>query len=235
MSYKSKEEQARYNREWYKKNKGSYNAQRRESGYGKMYGATYYKENGDLIRAAMRENYKKKTDYYKLKYKKYRAAKLVEINSVLNPLKSQPCADCQLAFSPICMDFDHLRNKRANVAQLVSSLRPLEEILSEVAKCELVCACCHRTRTVKRKGGKVKRNSLAILVDELKSSPCHDCGKVFPPECMDFDHRDPAMKKIGIGFLRTMGVAQKQVLLDEIAKCDLVCACCHRIRTGARY
>ena len=33
-----------------------------------------------------------------------------------------------------------------------------------------------------------------VLILELKSKPCLDCGNVFPPECMDFDHRDPEEK-----------------------------------------
>lgn len=65
-------------------------------------------------------------------------------------------------------------------------------------------------------------------INALKNRPCIDCGLKYPPECMDFDH--VRGKK-----LFTIGERRRQSgLLAEIAKCDLVCANCHRIRTRAR-
>lgn len=68
--------------------------------------------------------------------------------------------------------------------------------------------------------------------DSLKKHPCMDCGGSFPPECMDFDHVR-GRKLFNIGNASTGGIAKKRVL-KEIAKCDLVCANCHRIRTAKR-
>jgi hypothetical protein len=67
----------------------------------------------------------------------------------------------------------------------------------------------------------------------LKSGPCTDCGGVFPPYVMDFDHRVGEEKFEGVSSLvgRT---ATWEVIEAEIAKCDLVCANCHRIRTYTR-
>lgn len=60
--------------------------------------------------------------------------------------------------------------------------------------------------------------------------PCTDCGNVFPPECMDFDHvRGKKFRK-----LSAMCYYSDAILLKEVAKCELVCANCHRIRTEAR-
>lgn len=74
-------------------------------------------------------------------------------------------------------------------------------------------------------------------VDDLREfkegKACTDCGCVYPPYVLDFDHRDPTTKEFNIA----MHVRQvsRQRLLDEIAKCDIVCANCHRIRTfGSR-
>lgn len=68
-------------------------------------------------------------------------------------------------------------------------------------------------------------------VRELKeASPCMDCGVSYPSYVMDFDHRDPGDKRDCIAKLCNRGVSWKR-LLDEIAKCDLVCANCHRERT----
>lgn len=69
-----------------------------------------------------------------------------------------------------------------------------------------------------------------LFLDELKSKPCIDCGGTFPPECMDFDHRDPSEKCYNIGQKRGSRVSQVNLML-EVNKCDLVCANCHRVRT----
>lgn len=64
----------------------------------------------------------------------------------------------------------------------------------------------------------------------LKDGPCMDCGNRFPPECMDFDHRPGEGKIKPVGYLFYM----PHKVADEVKKCDLVCANCHRIRTRAR-
>ena len=66
----------------------------------------------------------------------------------------------------------------------------------------------------------------------LKGGKCSDCGeKVHAdlyPECFDFDHREPPLKKFS---LNRGNLTRKWTdILDEVAKCDLVCANCHRTR-----
>jgi len=64
----------------------------------------------------------------------------------------------------------------------------------------------------------------------LKAGPCADCRHKFPPECMDWDHvRGRKLADVG-----TLRCRVRDVILKEIAKCDLVCANCHRIRTTRR-
>lgn len=61
---------------------------------------------------------------------------------------SNSCADCGGKFHPVAMDFDHGSSpKNRSVAQLVSGAYKLDLIKAEIAKCELVCANCHRVRT----------------------------------------------------------------------------------------
>lgn len=60
---------------------------------------------------------------------------------------------------------------------------------------------------------------------------CADCGYNEPPAALDFDHR-PGTKKI-----RNIKAGHQfgwLALLAEVAKCDVVCANCHRIRTVNR-
>ena len=61
---------------------------------------------------------------------------------------------------------------------------------------------------------------------------CIDCNGDFPPECMDFDHVR-GVKLNNVGTMVTHGHSRERVM-EEIAKCDLVCANCHRIRTKSR-
>lgn len=70
----------------------------------------------------------------------------------VNSVKTAPCMDCGRTFPPVCMDLDHVRGgKISNIASMVSSGYKLDLIKAEVAKCEVVCACCHRLRTTARK------------------------------------------------------------------------------------
>lgn len=66
------------------------------------------------------------------------------------------------------------------------------------------------------------------FLDRVKSRPCLDCKWTFPPECMDFDH--VRGKKLFNVNTQSVSKAREKVLA-EIAKCDLVCANCHAIRT----
>ena len=65
-----------------------------------------------------------------------------------------------------------------------------------------------------------------------EGKPCVDCGKVFAPEVMQWDHRIGTEKLFEI----SAGFAQwtREAVLDEIAKCDLVCTNCHIVRTFTR-
>lgn len=67
-------------------------------------------------------------------------------------------------------------------------------------------------------------------IDKLKDVPCLDCGQIFPNCVMEFDHVPERGKKLfNIGHF--YGKIEAARFQDEIAKCDVVCANCHRIRT----
>lgn len=66
------------------------------------------------------------------------------------------------------------------------------------------------------------------LIIAFKSRPCLDCGQDYPWYVMEFDHtRGKKVRNIGSGW----GINR---LRKEIAKCDIVCANCHSIRTYKR-
>ena len=128
---------------------------------------------------------------------------------------------------------------------MLASLARLE---AEIAKCDVVCANCHRLRTQRHdalrtrtrmtaSSADLQRKRLywqaqARLLDSLKRRPCADCGQEFPGCVMDFDHRVPSGKRQAVS--RMIGRAGTATILAEVAKCDIVCANCHRDRTYRR-
>lgn len=89
------------------------------------------------------------------------------------------------------------------------------------------CRLCYNERAAMYQ--ERQRQRRREWMDELKSGPCADCGHTFPPVCMDFDHLGD--DKTQIVSRLVYGNASKARVLAEIAKCELVCSNCHRIRT----
>ena len=70
-----------------------------------------------------------------------------EVNSYK---ESRPCTDCFIFWPYYVMEFDHLKDKLFDVSQGIGSVS-YDKLWKEIAKCELVCANCHRIRTYLRK------------------------------------------------------------------------------------
>lgn len=62
-----------------------------------------------------------------------------------------------------------------------------------------------------------------------KGGACHDCGENFPDYIYDFHHRDPEDKDFKISHHLTRNL-DWQAVTQELDKCDLLCANCHRHR-----
>ncbi len=67
-----------------------------------------------------------------------------------------------------------------------------------------------------------------------KDKPCTDCGVKYQPWIMHFDHLDATEKEKDVSKLAGNRAANKNRILAEIAKCELVCANCHADRTYKR-
>src|SRR6267142_1017881 len=85
----------------------------------------------------------------------------------------------------------------------------------------------HRDEEIER----VRARQAATLefLRDLRRRPCADCGQSFSPWVMDFDHRDPKTKSFALAAGHAL-LKSRTALLDEIAKCDIVCANCHALR-----
>ena len=195
------------------------------------YNVEYYRRNRDL----------------EIQRVRVRQAGMVEL---LRDLRRVPCADCGGRFKPHQMDFDH-RDPSAKEFNVMTSrvmLMSTARVLAEVAKCDIVCVNCHRVRSREQHRARLthwtpgtsarldEQRTLwrrqAAMLDRLRDTPCGDCGGSFPPCSMDFDHREPAEKLSCVPAM--IGRAGDARILAEVAKCDIVCANCHRARTFER-
>ena len=59
------------------------------------------------------------------------------------------CVDCGVC-NHIVLDFDHLKDKKYNISRMIHDGFSWAAIKKEIAKCEVVCANCHRIRTYTR-------------------------------------------------------------------------------------
>ena len=77
-----------------------------------------------------------------------------------------------------------------------------------------------------------ERGRAEWLLSLKRGRPCTDCGQVFPPQVMQWDHL-PGTPKLG-NISTDFRARSRGEVLDEIAKCELVCTNCHTIRTFQR-
>lgn len=76
------------------------------------------------------------------------------INEYVFMLKeSSPCMDCNISHRYFAMDYDHVRGEKvANINKLLKlGINKFHLLLKEIAKCDLVCASCHRIRSSNRR------------------------------------------------------------------------------------
>jgi hypothetical protein len=104
-----------------------------------------------------------------------------------------------------------------NTSKVPLGLRSTEEVAK--ARRE------RRREQFRRSLRKRRRKRKADLVAAY-GGRCVDCGYSTCPEALQFHHRDPATKDFGLGHFN----GSLARLIAEAAKCDLVCANCHRIR-----
>ena len=69
---------------------------------------------------------------------------------LLQFLAHHPCTDCGET-DPVVLEFDHLADKSFSISRGLRD-RNWESVLREMAKCDVVCANCHRRRTARRGG-----------------------------------------------------------------------------------
>lgn len=78
-----------------------------------------------------------------------------------------------------------------------------------------------------------RRSRLRSWVNDRKRERgCRNCEET-DPACLDFHHEDPATKEMAITELITHGYGREK-LREEITKCEVLCANCHRCEHDPR-
>lgn len=107
------------------------------------------------------------------------------------------------------------------------------------------CKGCHRAYTkahyeankadyIKRvtiRNKKIMTDNRVRMAEYLRSNPCVDCGET-DLRCLDFDHRDNKLKSRDV---TRMLAWSWDTIMNEIEKCDIRCANCHRKRTAEQF
>jgi hypothetical protein len=96
------------------------------------YGREYYRQNRDAQKARLLRN--------------VAATRAENRRRIIQYLSSHPCVDCGET-DIVVLEFDHRGDKVADISTYASSGRTWARIESEIEKCEVRCANCHRRKT----------------------------------------------------------------------------------------
>jgi hypothetical protein len=149
------------------------------------------------------------------------------------------CVDCGYARCLATLEFHHrdATTKEFGVANFGGSL---ERLLTEIAKCDLLCANCHRKRHAREEASLVDMKPAAISRRRSKvravdwfGGACYGCDLAFPLQVFEFHHWDAHDKEFGIA---TGGLDRAwDKIVAELEKCVMLCANCHReVHAGVR-
>lgn len=86
------------------------------------------------------------------------------------------------------------------------------------------CKKCHIDQSLER------QRRLKLEAIAYKGGACVRCGYNKYPGALDFHHLDPTTKDFSIS--RVKKTSMNKEILDELDKCILVCANCHRETHG---
>lgn len=186
-----------------------------------------------------RFHYQNNKQAYKARSSARKAQILIENKPRLYAyLTSHPCIDCGQVDIRL-LEFDHVYGQKSGeISDLLRQGFSWATIETEIAKCEIRCANCHRIKTFEQRGSwrislhaqQQGTNYQKVRV-YLLAHPCIDCGEK-DIRLLEFDHVH-GKKKTTISRLLTQN--QSWLIIEaEITKCEVRCANCHRLKTFER-
>lgn len=141
-----------------------------------------------------------------------------------NVLASKGCKDCKES-DVLVLEFDHVRgSKTENIAKMLkkSSKYTLDEIKEEIAKCEVRCVICHRTKSVNRYTGLESTEQTTVWrsgrlfcscgnkkdKSATKCSICHNSTKFDPTKYPSVEDIIKGVETYGwLPYARTLGIS----------------------------
>jgi hypothetical protein len=153
-------------------------------------------------------------------------------------LSTHPCADCGQVDIRL-LEFDHVQGQKfREIADLFTWGSNWSTLEAEIAKCEIRCANCHRIKSIEQGKGwrstqpaKQLRYSYQMVRIYLQEHSCVDCG-CSDIRVLEFDHVS-GQKIDAISHMLSQNCGWPRIK-SEIAKCEVRCANCHRIKTIER-
>lgn len=136
--------------------------------------------------------------------------------------------------------------KKCNTCKKEKSLEEFNKNKTRKDGLQTICKICSRKKSKKfyrdnlesqrekiyKQKKDRKRESRQKVNEYLSSHPCIDCNND-NIIVLEFDHRDRNKKHKAISEMVISGYAWKKIK-EEIEKCDVRCANCHRIKTAAQ-
>jgi len=188
---------------------------------------------------------------------RYRSRNRRKMREFLSASKCADCGTCDFAV----LEFDHreVGKKSYEVSRLISNPISWQSVSAEIAKCDVVCANCHRRRTARHFGW---RKMLGLESLELPTLPkrgtpeyeriksmrsrlarqhrnrsliydhlsTHSCELCGEGDPVVLDFDHTKDKRREVTLIATFGGWDD--LLHEMAKCRVLCANCHRRHTA---
>ena len=112
--------------------------------------STYHREYY-RHRTANDPEYKDRTKKWR---KQYQTDRIESFRKVIREhLSTHPCVTCGET-DIVVLDFDHIdpKTKKFAICETSTCWLPIDDILAEIAKCQVLCANCHRRKTAKDAG-----------------------------------------------------------------------------------
>ena len=187
--------------------------------------------------------YKKNRKHFLELVNKHKKNRRNEFKELIEERKDVPCMRCGEKFHPAAMDFVHRdgEDKKFNISDASRKIYSKEKLISEINKCDIICANCQKINKMEKflkesKGNKNRRRKkLLDLINSIKTKPCLDCGKTYPPYCMELDHIGKGIKDKVDSVARMVNQEKPmEIIEEELKKVESICTNCHRKRTYER-
>ena len=134
------------------------------------------------------------------------------------------CTKCEVDYPAPIEDYFHKRSDTKDGFQ-----RSCKNCVTKWHKEHYKKRTSYYKKKALKHNAKYRVRNLQYIIDYLKKHPCVDCGEK-DPLVLEFDHRGD--KDYNIAKMHTLSL---QKIIDEIAKCDVRCANCHRQKTAKQF